>query len=108
MGKKVNFEPCPIPPVKFLGANISSFAKCSFLAAHLEKLMEDKKTITDEKKNEYNMVIAQLDNYSKDELGDLFKKYNVKSPLTNNDLSDPHEFNLMFVTNIGPAGNVVG
>ena len=69
--------------------------------------MQDKK-LEDTKREEYNSVIAQLDNYSKEDLGALFKKYNVKSPLTNNDLSDPLEFNLMFVTNIGPSGGNVG
>ncbi|XP_072027230.1 glycine--tRNA ligase-like [Amphiura filiformis] len=87
--------------------NGECFRADHLLEAHLEKLLGDKK-ITDALRNEYDTVIAQLDNFSKEELGNLFKKYNVKSPLTNNDLSDPHEFNLMFVTNIGPAGNVVG
>jgi glycyl-tRNA synthetase len=35
-------------------------------------------------------------------------KYNIKSPLTGNDLSEPIEFNLMFSTSIGPAGLIKG
>lgn len=34
--------------------------------------------------------------------------YNVKSPITGNDLSPPVAFNLMFKTYIGPGGNMPG
>lgn len=34
--------------------------------------------------------------------------YNVKSPITGNDLSPPVSFNLMFKTFIGPGGNMPG
>ncbi|VDN36064.1 unnamed protein product [Gongylonema pulchrum] len=33
------------------------------------------------------------------------KKYNIKSPITGNDLSEPVAFNLMFPTVIGPTGD---
>ena len=36
------------------------------------------------------------------------RRYDMKSPITNNDLSDPLEFNLMFSTSIGPTGAVKG
>uniref|UniRef100_T1GTK7 glycine--tRNA ligase n=1 Tax=Megaselia scalaris TaxID=36166 RepID=T1GTK7_MEGSC len=45
---------------------------------------------------------------SKDEMGAILRKYDMKSPVTNNDLSDPMEFNLMFSTQIGPTGLVKG
>ena len=64
--------------------------------------------MTAELKKEYQTVISHLETYGKDELTELFKKYEVKSPTTNNDLSDPMEFNLMFATAIGPAGNMPG
>jgi len=35
-------------------------------------------------------------------------KYNMKSPVTGNDLTEPMEFNLMFSTFIGPGGNLKG
>ncbi|MGH0160072.1 UNVERIFIED_CONTAM: hypothetical protein FKN15_040075 [Acipenser sinensis] len=50
----------------------------------------------------------QLDNYSQQELAELFVKYNVKSPVTGNDVSPPISFNLMFQTCIGPGGNMPG
>ena len=39
---------------------------------------------------------------------DTLKKYNMKSPVTGNDLTDPLEFNLMFATSIGPTGQIKG
>lgn len=53
-------------------------------------------------------VVFQMDNYSRQELADLFVKYNVRSPSTGNDLTPPISFNLMFQTSIGPGGNVPG
>lgn len=69
--------------------------------------MKDKKT-TAEMKDEMNTVLALLDNYDQAGLAEVLKKYNVTSPLTNNDITEPVEFNLMFATQIGPAGNMPG
>jgi glycyl-tRNA synthetase (class II) len=38
----------------------------------------------------------------------MLKKYNIKSPTTGNDLTQPFPFNLMFKTTIGPEGTNVG
>lgn len=51
---------------------------------------------------------TKVDNYGMKELGELLKKYNTKSPVTGNDLTDPVEFNLMFSTSIGPSGLIPG
>lgn len=77
------------------------------LEGHLEKLLADKK-LEEEKRKEYESVIGQIDNYGMKELGELLKKYNAKSPVTGNDLTDPVEFNLMFSTSIGPSGLIPG
>ncbi|XP_077977998.1 glycine--tRNA ligase-like [Glandiceps talaboti] len=77
------------------------------LEAHMEKLLKDKK-VTEEKKAEYEKVVREVDNFDKDTLGQKFKDYEVKSPTTGNDLSDPMEFNLMFSTSIGPTGSIPG
>jgi glycyl-tRNA synthetase len=45
---------------------------------------------------------------TKAEMGAVLRKFNMKSPLTGNDLTDPIEFNLMFATQIGPTGLVKG
>ncbi|GAA6100179.1 glycine--tRNA ligase [Tachysurus ichikawai] len=75
--------------------------------SHLQKLMSDKKC-PQEKKREMEDAITQMDNYTQQELADLFVKYNVKSPSTGNDLTPPISFNLMFQTSIGPGGNMPG
>lgn len=41
-------------------------------------------------------------------MSQIMKKYNMKSPITGNDLSEPIEFNLMFATQIGPSGLIKG
>nr|KAF6319466.1 hypothetical protein mMyoMyo1_005500 [Myotis myotis] len=87
--------------------NGECFRADHLLKAHLQKLMSDKKCSA-EKKSEMESVLAQLDNYGQQELGDLFVNYNVKSPITGNDLSPPVAFNLMFKTYIGPGGNMPG
>ncbi|KAM9839459.1 glycine--tRNA ligase-like isoform 2-T2 [Aulostomus maculatus] len=76
------------------------------LKAHLKKLTSDEKSA--EKVAEMDDVITQMDNYTQQELADLFIKYNVKAPSTGNDLTPPISFNLMFQTSIGPGGNMPG
>ncbi|XP_040208172.1 glycine--tRNA ligase [Rana temporaria] len=87
--------------------NGECFRADHLLKAHLQKLMSDKKC-TAEKKAEMESVLTQMDNYGQQELADLFVKYNVKSPITLNDLTPPVLFNLMFQTSIGPGGNMTG
>jgi len=77
------------------------------LENHLEKLMASKKC-SGEKKTEYEAVVRQIDNYKKDELWELIQKYEVKATVTNNDVHDPQDFNLMFGTLIGPGGLIPG
>ena len=54
------------------------------------------------------MTTFQVDGMSKDDMQETIRKYNMKAPVTGNDLSDPHEFNLMFSTSIGPGGYLKG
>ncbi|MBN3312572.1 GARS ligase, partial [Atractosteus spatula] len=87
--------------------NGECFRADHLLKAHLQKLMSDKKCAA-ETKAEMENVVTQLDNYTQEELANLFVKYNVKSPVTGNDLTPPISFNLMFQTSIGPGGNMPG
>ena len=50
----------------------------------------------------------QVDGMDQEEMRVTLRRYDMKSPITNNDLSDPLEFNLMFSTSIGPTGAVKG
>lgn len=45
---------------------------------------------------------------TKNEMGAILAKFNMKSPTTGNDLTEPMEFNLMFATQIGPTGLIKG
>lgn len=72
----------------------------------LEFRMKEAKT-TAEEKEEFKLMLAQIDNYKKEDLAAIFKKYNVISPL-GNELSEPVDFNMMFATSIGPTGLLKG
>ncbi|KAI0765045.1 glycyl-tRNA synthetase [Fomes fomentarius] len=64
--------------------------------------------LPDEVVTEYETVLAQLDNYSGPELGELCKKYDIRNPDTGNEVSEPVQFNLMFASSIGPTGQHPG
>ncbi|KAF3806252.1 putative glycine--tRNA ligase [Colletotrichum gloeosporioides] len=57
---------------------------------------------------EYNEVLAKIDNYDGKELGELIKKYDLRNPATAEQPSPPVAFNLMFQTAIGPSSNTKG
>ncbi|KAH3684142.1 hypothetical protein WICPIJ_004872 [Wickerhamomyces pijperi] len=57
---------------------------------------------------EYESVLAQIDGYSGEQLGELMVKYDIKNPATNDPLEPPRAFNLMFETAIGPSGQLKG
>uniref|UniRef100_A0A8D8TT94 Glycine--tRNA ligase n=1 Tax=Cacopsylla melanoneura TaxID=428564 RepID=A0A8D8TT94_9HEMI len=77
------------------------------IKAHLEKLSSDTKT-PHNVKEECEDIVIKLDGMNKAEMDAVLKKYEIKSPLTKNDLSEPMEFNLMFATQIGPSGLIKG
>eukprot|EP00931_Biecheleriopsis_adriatica_P090001 TRINITY_DN64052_c0_g1_i1.p1 TRINITY_DN64052_c0_g1~~TRINITY_DN64052_c0_g1_i1.p1 ORF type:complete len:660 (-),score=157.44 TRINITY_DN64052_c0_g1_i1:70-1959(-) len=77
----------------------------------LEDVMDDKlkeKGISEDKVKEYTLVRNQADAYSQEEITEIFRKYDIRSPENGNKLSDPEPFNLMFPTPIGPAGLIQG
>ena len=55
---------------------------------------------------EYESMLAQIDNYTGPQLGEIIKNHKIVSPSTGNDLTEPAEFNLMFGSNIGPTGHI--
>ncbi|KAF6843838.1 glycyl-tRNA synthetase [Colletotrichum musicola] len=57
---------------------------------------------------EYEEVLAKIDNYNGEELGELIKKYDLRNPATGVQPSPPVSFNLMFQTKIGPSSNLPG
>ncbi|KAF2963022.1 hypothetical protein GQX73_g10552 [Xylaria multiplex] len=57
---------------------------------------------------EYEAVLAKIDNYNTQELGELIQKYDLKNPVTGVQPLPPVDFNLMFSTSIGPSSNLPG
>lgn len=47
--------------------------------------------------------MLKIEGASKEELQEIIQEFNIKSPKTGNDLSQPTEFNLMFDTQFGPS-----
>jgi glycyl-tRNA synthetase len=78
------------------------------LKDHCKEKIEKDAKLTPEKIAELNHVIATLDDMSAEQLGAKIKEYGIKAPETNNPLSDPYPFNLMFQTSIGPTGLSTG
>ncbi|KAF7313837.1 AA-TRNA-LIGASE-II domain-containing protein [Mycena chlorophos] len=57
---------------------------------------------------EYESILAQLDNYSGPELGQLMRTHNITNPGSGNPVGEPQQFNLMFASSIGPTGQHPG
>lgn len=53
-------------------------------------------------------LLARVGELTCEDLHEALTKYGVKAPETNNAISSPFPFNLMFKTSIGPRGDVVG
>ncbi len=77
------------------------------LAEWLDNKLEKGK-LKEAEADEFKKILVNVDNYSKEEMAAIFKKLQIKSPETGNELSDPEPFNLMFKTEIGPSTNLVG
>lgn len=54
---------------------------------------------------EYQEVLAQIDNYNGEQLGELIRKYDLICPKSGLQPTEPMAFNLMFETSIGPSSN---
>jgi len=78
-----------------------------FIKSHLEKVKADKKTDAATKARCDDIEI-KLEGMAKGEMAAIIREFDMKSPLTGNDLSEPIEFNLMFQTMIGPTGTIKG
>ncbi|CAG9783314.1 unnamed protein product [Diatraea saccharalis] len=77
------------------------------IKAHLEKIKSEKNTKI-ELKTEIEDILVRLDGMTADDMSALMKRFDMKSPISGNELTPPIEFNLMFNTQIGPTGLVKG
>ncbi|KAE9548749.1 hypothetical protein FO519_008040 [Halicephalobus sp. NKZ332] len=72
---------------------------------HAEALLKDKKT-SQEVRNELEDILIKLDGFSSEDMERVIRKFNFKSPITGNDVTEPVTFNLMFPSQIGPTADV--
>lgn len=72
--------------------------------AKKKKIKAELVKLPDETLARYHSILAQIDNYTGAQLGQLIRKENIRSPDTGNELTEPKEFNLMFESQIGPTG----
>ena len=75
------------------------------LEGFIEKQCSDK-AVSQDVKDELKKLEPLIEGMSKEELGETMKKYEVKAPVSGNDITDPMEFNLMFKSEIGPTGQL--
>lgn len=61
--------------------------------------------LDDAVRDEYNHVLAVLDDYTGEGMGELIKKYDIRNPTTGNEVEPPVSVNLMFQTQIGASSN---
>ncbi|WFD03434.1 glycine--tRNA ligase [Malassezia obtusa] len=64
--------------------------------------------LADEVVAEYHKILAQIDDFSGAQLAELIKKHDIRAPASDNEVTEPTEFNLMFESNIGPTGQTKG
>ncbi|KAI0001165.1 glycyl-tRNA synthetase [Russula vinacea] len=101
-----------------LEARLAGDREARGLVAQLQKEDEKKKKkkvakttavqLPDDAVNEYEAILAQLDNYSGPEIGELCRKHDIRNPDTDNEVTEPQQFNLMFTSSIGPTGQHPG
>lgn len=63
----------------------------------------DSKKLSETTVAEYNAILAKIDNYDGDELGELIKRLDIRNPLGNGEVLAPAPFNLMFKSTVGPG-----
>jgi glycyl-tRNA synthetase len=99
------FEDFMVKDVK----NGNCYRADKILEEHIEKVIAKKgKKMKEEEIKHLELIRAQADTYSQEEIGQILKDLKVKAPDTGNDLSEPLPFNLMFSTQIGPSSSSKG
>lgn len=57
---------------------------------------------------QYETILSRIDDYDGNGLYELIKEHDIRNPATNVPVEAPVAFNLMFRTQIGPTGNMMG
>merc|ERR1719427_1869772 len=72
------------------------------IAKFADYMVQDEKT-KEEEKEKHRELVKQIDNLDLEGLTKYMSELNVKAPLSNNDITEPALFNLMFKSSIGPG-----
>ncbi|GAM90486.1 hypothetical protein ANO11243_085300 [Dothideomycetidae sp. 11243] len=64
--------------------------------------------LDDKVRAEYEHILAILDDFTGDAMGELIKKHDIRNPSSGNEVEPPVSVNLMFQTQIGASGNSAG
>lgn len=64
----------------------------------------DKKKSKPEEVKLLEEILTKVESYNAEQMHNAIQKLNIRAPDTNNELSFPEPFNLMFATQIGPSG----
>ena len=78
---------------------------CEFIE---NKLSKEKAKLSAEEIKQLDYYLLKADGMKQQEMADTFNALKIKAPETNNELTQPEPFNLMFKTSIGPDGKLVG
>lgn len=69
----------------------------------IDKLLENPK-LTAEQRTEYETIKAKADSFDKKDLHTYLEKFDARHPETGGKVTEPQDFNLMFITDVGPTG----
>ncbi|KAH6624919.1 glycyl-tRNA synthetase 1 [Chaetomium sp. MPI-SDFR-AT-0129] len=73
------------------------------LARGTRGLVKDSPKLDQTTIDEYNDILAKIDNYDGEGLTDLIQRHDIRNPENNNQVLPPVPFNLMFRSTIGPS-----
>ena len=60
--------------------------------------------LEDAVRDEYEFILATLDDYTGPDMGELIRRHDIRNPSTGNEVEPPVSVNLMFQTQIGATG----
>lgn len=73
------------------------------LASGIKGPDRDVQKLSEATVSEYRDILAKIDNYDGDQLGELIKRLDIRNPIGNGEVLPPVPFNLMFKSTVGPS-----
>jgi glycyl-tRNA synthetase len=90
------------------GHSVGPLDESSKKAKRKIKAQEAAVRLDDTVVQEYEEILARIDNYNGEQLGELITKHDLRCPRSGMLPTPPVAFNLMFQTSIGPSSNLPG